>query len=562
MKRAKATTKKSSARAEPSAQDQLKTLCEIDLHEFVKEAWDIVVPAEKFQDGKHIEAICYHLQALYNREFYNLLINIPPRFGKSIICGVMFPAWAWINDATMRIVASSYAQNLSTRDNLATRRLVESAWYRERWGDRFSITTDQNEKTRFENDKKGFRLATSVGGVATGEGGDLIIVDDPHNVNEAESEVVRKGVLDWWNVTMPTRTGRGGRALRLVIMQRVHEDDLSADIIKKGNYVHLCLPMEYESPTDKQPARKGWNGWTDWRTTDGELLWPERFDQALITATLRPPNMSTTAYAGQFQQRPAPAEGGMFQRRWWKFYNTDPLALLAKADDKCWSWDMTFKDLSTSDYVAGTAWCRIALDFYLLPHAVRERMGFSASKTAVKACAAKWPMIHAKLVEDKANGTAIIEDLSSSVGGLIAVEPQGGKEARASVMQPYCESGNVYLPDPSIAPWIEDYMEEFRNFPNGKNDDYVDSSSQAIVWMLQRIARGFKPMTFGYSKSTSGQDRGEVYRDPRESSENQYFKRSDRGDDAGAGVVHDVDAPEHRAECRACRQKWKSTGKV
>jgi predicted phage terminase large subunit-like protein len=539
----------------PSAEG-LTASCEIDLHTFVREAWPIVVPAEVFQDNWHIGAICEHLEALVDRELFNLLINIPPRFGKSVLCSVMLPAWLWVKDPTMRMVYSSYAASLSTRDSLATRRLVESDWYRSQWADRYTITTDQNEKTRFENDKKGFRLATSVGGVATGEGGDLVVVDDPHNVNEAESDVVRKGVLDWWNVTMPSRTGRGGRSLRLVIMQRVHEEDLSGDIIKKGAYTHLCIPMEYESTN----SQKGWNGWSDPRTEDGELAWKARFTEAVIAATLKPPHMSSYAYAGQFQQHPAPIEGGMFLRKWWKYYTIAPEALLAKAQDKCWSWDMTFKDLKTSDYVCGTAWVRIGADFYLLPHAVHDKLGFSASKAAVKSCSALWPQIHYKLVEDKANGTAIIEDLTHAIGGLRAVEPHGGKESRASRVQPYAEAGNIYLPDPSVASWVELFVEEFRVFPNGAHDDYVDSTSQALTWMLDRMERGFAPFTVGLNRSTSRQHDGELFRDPRYGDAPILIpKKSDRGDERAADALrHDVDNAEHRSTCRACRAQWKS----
>jgi predicted phage terminase large subunit-like protein len=278
----------------------------------------------------------------------------------------------------------------------------------------------------------------------------------------------------------------------------------------------------------------------------------------MIAREQKPPRMSTVVYAGQFQQRPAPAEGGMFLRKWWKSYKVAPEALLLKADDKCWSWDMAFKDLKSSNFVAGTAWARVGADFYLLPHTVHDKLGFSASKAAVKSCAALWP-IHAKLVEDKANGTAVIEDLQHTVPGLIAVEPRGGKESRASAMQPYAEAGNIHLPDPSIAPWVERYIEEFRVFPNGANDDWVDSSSQAITWLLERMTRGFAPFTVGFNRSTSRQHDGELYRDPRVGEEPVLVpRRSDRGDERAADKrVHDAGSPAHRAECRACRAAWR-----
>lgn len=552
--------------------DALVTVaCERDFHTFVEEAWPTAVPGEPLQDNWHVKAICEHLQALYQGEFDNLLINIPPRHGKSVLCCVMFPSWLWVKDPVYRMIYASYSQTFAMRDSRETHRLITSPWYQARWGRRFELASDADAQVRFETDKKGFRVATSPGGLGTGEGGDLIVVDDPHKADEVASDVTRQAVLDWWNVTMQSRTGRYGRTKRLVVMQRLHEMDLSGDIIGKGGYIHLCLPQEYEKkvisvPADPasmvvvKPELPTRTGWADPRTEEGELLWPERFPREVIEATQKPPKMSTVVYAGQYQQRPAPAEGGMFQRKWWRYYKVDPLALIAKAEDKCWSWDMAFKDLQGSDYVAGTAWVRIGADFYLLPHTVHDKLGYSASRAAVKNCSAMWPDIHAKLVEDKANGTAVVEDLQHTVPGLIAIDPRGGKESRASAMQPYCEAGNVWLPDPSLAGWVEQYVEEFRVFPNGRNDDWVDSSSQAVTWMLDRMLRGFAPFTVAFNRSTSRMEAGdEKYRDPREHSETQVFRKSDREGPEAPASLHTVADASHRAECRACRVAWKAS---
>lgn len=560
---------------EPS-EEFVTAACATKFHTFVQEAWPTVVPGEPFQDNWHVAAICDHLQALYEREFEALLINIPPRHGKSCLCCVMFPAWIWIKDPAFRSIYASYSQAFAMRDSRETHRLISSPWYQARWGGRYKLAEDADAQQRFETDKKGFRVATSVGGLGTGEGGDLTAVDDPHKADEVASDVQRQTVLDWWNVTMQSRTGRFGRTLRLVVMQRLHEMDLSGDIIERGGYAHLCLPQEYEpktvsvpdgpvsvAPKKELPTRAGWK---DPRTEAGELLWEKRFTRERIEAEQKPPRLSSYVYAGQYQQRPAPAEGGMFLRKWWRYYKIDPKVLLAEADDKCWSWDMAFKDLKSSDFVAGTGWARKGANFYLLPHTVHEKLGFSASRAAVKSCSAMWPEIHAKLVEDKANGTAVVEDLQHTVPGLIAVDPRGGKESRASAMQPYCEAGNVWLPDPSIAGWVEQYVEEFRVFPNGRNDDWVDSSSQAITWLLDRMLRGFAPITFSYTTNTSKYQEGtEKYRDPRESSEVQYIKRaapSDREGPRADPSLHALESVEHRAECRACRQAWRKDTKA
>lgn len=226
------------------------------LRAFVRQAWHVVEPATPFVASWHIDAICDHLQ--YVRDVvtgrvvrqkpgsYNLLINMPPRMMKSLTVSVFFPAWCWIEDSWLRFIYSSYSQNLATEHSVATRLVIESPWYQERWGDRFALAGDQNLKTRFANDRRGYRIATSVEGMGTGVGGHIVVADDPHNVKQAESEAIREGVLVWWDRTMSTRFNDPKRGARIVVMQRVHERDLSGHVLAQGGYDHLCLPMEYE----------------------------------------------------------------------------------------------------------------------------------------------------------------------------------------------------------------------------------------------------------------------------------------------------------------------------
>ncbi len=492
-----------------------------DLHVFVEEAWPVVVRAEPFQPNWHIDAICAHLEALARGEFWNLLINVPPRHAKSNICGVLFPAWCWISDPTLRVMGASYSEALSMRDSLAMRRLVESAWYQRRWP--LALADDQNVKSRWENDRGGWRMATSTRGPATGEGADLLVVDDPHNVTEAESEVERKQVLDWFNVAMPTRTGRGGRRKTVVVMQRIHEADLSADIIDKGSFVHLCLPQEYE------PGRsKGWSGWAgDPRKEEGELLWPARFSEEVIAATQRPPHMTAYAYAGQMQQRPAPMEGGMFKRESWKFYKESALELIKKMNDSCWSWDLALT--GEGDYVVGQCWIRIGGNFYLLDQ-IRGKLTFAATKAMIAQAAVAFPRIKKQIIEKSANAHAAHDDLKGPIGGLELIPPLGGKIERAQPLESYVSSGNVYLPMPSKAPWVRDFIEEHSVFPNGAHDDQVDAAGQAVAWLAGRMGRGFKPVVDSITQSTNPWHGGERYRDPRYG-DGSIVVRSERGDD-------------------------------
>src|SRR4051794_10057595 len=469
------------------------------LREFIRHAWNIVEPATEFVPGWHLDAICDHLEAVSKGTLRNLLINIPPRHMKSLAVSVFWPCWEWISWPERRWLFSSYAATLSVRDSLKCRRLIDSAWYQGNWGDRFQLTSDQNTKQRFENNKSGYRVATSVGGTATGEGGDRIVVDDPHNVGEAESDLVRRSVLDWWDQVMSTRLNDPKTGSKVIVMQRVHEADLGGHVLEQGGYQHLCLPAESEGP-----RRATSIGWSDPRTESGELLWPERFGPEEIEGLKR--SMGSYAAAGQLQQRPAPAEGGILKRHWWRYWkpagaslppvsvrmpdgqpaSVPAIDLPLRFDEQLQSWDMAFKDLDSSDFVVGQVWAKNHADRFLLDQ-VRQRFDFPKTLDAVRMSTRKWPLTHRKLVEDKANGTAVIATLKHEIQGLIAVNPEGGKEARASAVSPQIESGNVYLPHPSIAPWIGAFIDECASFPNAAHDDQVDCMSQALLrWSTRK----------------------------------------------------------------------------
>jgi hypothetical protein len=276
------------------------------LREFVRQAWPIVEPSTPFVPGWHIDAIIEHLEAVSRGQIRNLLINVPPRHMKSLLVSVFWPAWEWIRWPERRWLYSSYAASLSIRDSVNCRRLIESPWYQRRWGRVFSLTSDQNTKGRFDNNRTGYRLTASVGGAVTGEGGDRIVCDDAHNVQEAESDSIRKSTVDWFDIVMSTRVNDPRTAAKVVVMQRCHQQDLSGHLLEQGGWEHLCLPAEYEGPPCTTVI-----GWTDPRTEPGELLWPERFGRPEIDDLKR--SLGSYAAAGQLQQRPSPAGGGVFK---------------------------------------------------------------------------------------------------------------------------------------------------------------------------------------------------------------------------------------------------------
>lgn len=450
-------------------------LTDLSLLEFVEQAWQVVEPASPFVSGWHIEAICEHLEAVSRGEIRQLLINMPPRHMKSLAVSVFWPVWTWTRNPAFRWLFASYAQSLSTRDSLKCRRLIESPWHQRKWGHLYRLADDQNLKMRFDNTATGYRIATSVGGLTTGEGGDAVVVDDPHNVLEALSDLKRERALTWWDQSMSTRLNDPATGVKVIVMQRVHERDLSGHVLEQGGYEHLCLPARYEPTTYVTCI-----GWQDPRTEPDELLWPERFTEQDITDLER--SLGSYAAAGQLQQRPSPAGGGTLPREWWKFY-TD----LPDLDTVILSWDMTFKDTKGSDFVVGQVWGRAGADAYLIDQ-VRARLDFPGTLKAFRSQVQQWPEAAAKYVEDKANGPAVIAMLRREVAGIIPVTPDGGKEARAAAVSPFIEAGNVHLPDPATHPWVHGFIEECAAFPRGAHDDQVDAMTQALNKLLVKRA--------------------------------------------------------------------------
>ncbi len=495
-----------------SSDRELALRCSRDLRVFIREAWPILEPGTPYAHTWMVDALCEHLEAASRREIRRLIINIPPRTLKSTAVSKMWPAWSWLTNPALRWMFVSYSDDLSTDHSVDCRTLIESVGGRqsggtllERIGYRgvlkllgrvWELKAGENLKTRYTNSAGGRRLASSVGAKVTGFGGDIIVADDPHNAMEAHSDVQRLGVLKWWDEAIASRMNQPKTDVRVVVMQRLHDRDLTGHLIaKEAGYTHLCLPMEFE-PSHPFVWPK------DPRTEPGELLWPERFDAAVVDQLHV--DLGSSAYAGQYQQRPAPEGGGLFKRGWFtRRWRPDELLRLHLGFDRVIaSWDMAFKDTKGSDYVVGQLWGFHGADCYLLAQ-VRARLDFPATLHAFEALhgfAPHGPMAVAKLVEDKANGTAVIATLRRKVPAVIAIEPQGGKYVRASAVAPRAEAGNVILPAADTIPCpafyvdeagerheltpttVQDWIHEHASFPAGANDDQVDAFSPALTW--------------------------------------------------------------------------------
>jgi predicted phage terminase large subunit-like protein len=463
-----------------------------NLHDYIRTAWSVINPGRQFVDGWHIGAITEHLEAVSRGQIRKLLINIPFRCTKSLTVGVFWPSWEWTFAPQTQWLCLSYAADLSTRDSLRCRTVIDSRWYQDRWGDVFQLLGDQNVKNRYENTKHGVRISTSLGGLATGEGGDRVVIDDPHNMKEIHSEVARKEVIRVWKESLCSRLNNPATGAFVGVMQRGHEKDFSGYVLaEEEGWDHLCLPMEYEPKRPVYVKREDGStgvdqvetqllptslGFTDPRTVPGELLSPARFTPAVVEQLK--PTLGFYAWSGQSQQRPTPAEGGLFQRKAWRFYLKAQLPQVF--DEVVQSWDMAFKKTDDSSRVAGHVWGRIGAERYLL-YRVCKRMDFVESLKAVVTVTNLFPIALRKLVEDKANGPAVISMLRSKVPGLYPVEPEGSKEARAQTASVYQQAGNLLLPDPSECPWTNELVEILAGVPRGEWDD-CDAMAQAMIY--------------------------------------------------------------------------------
>jgi predicted phage terminase large subunit-like protein len=419
----------------------------------------------------------------------------------STLMAVLWPAYVWTKRPEIQWIFASYSQMLAERDSVKCRNLIQSPWYQSRWGSVFQLARDQNQKRRFNNTLGGHRIATSPGGLATGEGADIFCWDDILNPKQARSDAMRNFVNEWLDQTASTRVRDPATFAMVGEMQRLHEDDPTGHSMKQNpdGITLLCLPMRYEYDGEDKVTSIGWS---DPRQVPGELLWPQRFaekDLAQFEKKLGPYGI-----ASQWQQRPAPSGGGMFQRRWWGFWYPDkdaPLPVVEtrgtdggkiahpmvplpqRYDTLIQSWDMSFKGKAESDFVAGHLWGKYKANRFLIDR-VHKKLTFSETLKAMKEFSAKHPTATRKLVEEAANGNAVVDALRSELDGLKLVPTENSsKTDRANANTDIIESGNVYLPHPIIAPWVNDFIREHEVFPFGMHDDDVDATAQALTFM-------------------------------------------------------------------------------
>lgn len=490
---------------------ETQALCENSFLLFVEKAWPIIEGNAPFLYGWHVKAICEHLEALFCLDITRLIINLPPRLGKSNLCSVLFPAWVWINDPNSRFLYSSYAQVLSVRDSVKCRRLIQSNWYQRLWGSKFRLMGDVNNKLRFDNDKTGYRIASSVGGSNTGEGGHYEIVDDPNNVLTSDSEVIRTSTNEWHDFVMSSRhSGTIDQFRRLVVQQRTHEKDVTGNILAKDDarWIHLCLPMEFEENRRcvTIPLRST-NGkpWKDPRKKEGELLWPQGVDRKNLEL-FKTKDFHNDSYriAGQLQQRPSPAGGGILKEEWFKPWKQKDLP---EFEYIIQSWDTALTSSVSSCYSACTTWGvfkdRGDIRNIMLLSLFRERVEYPDLRKMATRLYNNYednyidePILGGKntpdliLIEAKVSGYSLFSDLMSANLPVMKFDPNrhGDKVGRCRTISHLIENGLVWLQTerPNHEFYTEDsemLLESAVNFPNAESNDVIDSLSQAFIWI-------------------------------------------------------------------------------
>jgi len=462
--------------------DAERELCANSLSSFVRLAWPVIEPGQPYVHGRHIDVMCEHLEAVTSGEIRRLLINVPPGTSKSTICGVFWPMWEWgpRDMPSMRFVGVAHEQTLGIRDNLKCRRLASSAWYQRLWGDRVAMTRDQNEKLNFENAATGFRQVATPSNI-TGRRGDRVILDDPLSAENANSESEREKVNLWFRESLPTRLNNPDRSAIVVVMQRLHERDVSGIILsEKLGYEHLMLPMRYEPERSCVTAL----GKADWRKDDGELLFPARFSRETVDELEK--TMGSYATAGQHQQRPAPRDGGLFQRSWFKPIGALPAG--SRRTVRAWDLAATKKTATNNpDYTAGVRLSRGGDGMFIIEGVQRFRGSPLEVDQAIMTTAAV-DGLHTtiRLTQDPGQaGKAQAETFVRALAGYSVVVklPTGDKATRASPAAVQAEAGNVRIlvtGDPDRDAWVEPFLTEVCLFPAAAHDDQVDAFADAL----------------------------------------------------------------------------------
>lgn len=489
------------------------TLLRQDLMSFTQKCFQQLNPQGGYHHNWHLDLIADRLERCRRGEVRRLIINVPPRSLKSMLASVALPAFWLGHNPSAQILCASYGQDLADKLSADCRQILACDWYQALFPTRLSKV--RNAVQEFTTTANGSRMATSVGGVVTGRGAELIIIDDPLKPDEAISDLQRQKVNDWFDGTLFSRLNNKETGIIIVIMQRLHMDDLAGHLLEREGWEVLSLPaiaevleeFTYDTPTGPQCHLR----------RPGDLLHPEREPQAVLDELRK--NLGEYAFAGQYQQAPFPAGGAMVKDNWLMVY--EPNQLPKSFDQVVMSWDTANKASELADYSVCTVWGYKKPHLYLL-EVVRKKLNYPELKQATHVLKARWnPTVI--LIEDKASGTQLIQELQrEDIYSVKAVKPEGDKVMRMNAQTGFFERGLVYLP--AQAPWLEDYRRELIAFPKSKHDDQVDSTSQALKWIHEA---GDEPGIITWMREEVRQTWGDEY--VRQVEERQARWREEHG---------------------------------
>jgi predicted phage terminase large subunit-like protein len=454
-----------------------------DLGAFVRAAWRVLHPGRRLVWSWHYDLLCEYLALVRQRKVLRMILNVPPRTAKTTVVSLCFPCWCWASDPEIAFLCASHSMDLSVEHNVLRRNLLLSSWYQGLWGDRFHLASDRNLVTEFVNDHRGGMIATSVGARTLGKGGDIAILDDPMSADQALSDAERKTANLWLHHTLLPRLNDPPTSPVVLVMQRLHELDSTGFFLEQepGVWTHVRVPLVAEED-------ERWLFPISGRVVErqrGDVLQPDRFPKQTVEQL----QARRFVYAGQYQQRPVPLEGNLIKRADVRYYGgRDPVTgqadevLPTSFDLKLLSVDCAFKDLATSDYVAILVLGVKGRKRYIL-NCINAHLDAAATESEIRRQHATQSPISAVLVEDKANGPAVVQRLRTNVSGVVEVNPQGGKTARLFAAQPEWQAGD-WLVNRNAA-WVEPFVEQVTMVPGAAHDDMADAMSQAAIWLQQ-----------------------------------------------------------------------------
>ncbi|MBL8571973.1 MAG: phage terminase large subunit [Phreatobacter sp.] len=453
----------------------LQALLLHDLGAFTEKVFRALEPGQPYLHNWHLDHIAEALARVERGELKRLIINVPPRSLKSILVSVAFSAWVLGRDPRKRIMCISYAEDLARKHALDTRKIVDEAWYREIFRD-FEIPRGRARDLDFGTTLNGYRFAAGMGGAITGRGADIILIDDPIKPADALSKAMRRRAIEYYDGTLQSRLNNKREGAIVIVMQRLHEDDLVAHVTQNEDWEVISLPAIATEPT---VHRLSDDPSDIYHRAAGEVLHAEREPREILEALRR--SMGSLIFSAQYQQAPVPPEGNIVKRDWLRRYETRPETF----DLVVASWDTASTIGETSDYSVGTVWGAKGLDYYLLD-LVRGRFEVPDLRRRLVALSTQWSA-NATLVEETDIGRAIVQELRiTDQLRCILRPPRFDKEARILAQSARFESGQVHVP--SEATWLAEWLSELLAFPNGRHDDQVDSTSQALHYLTVQTA--------------------------------------------------------------------------